>query len=561
MTRNWLTESDVSPALPDPGEVRTQEDEPVPLTQDSDRLAADSPATPSNGDDLLVGPSAEIKTSDGEMEEPAGTFLCGTCGGSFPSERVYDAGGVFICADCFLRQSAAAPVAAPTSPPPAAGAANVPSASITGAPTAHGRLLVRATCPHCWHRFPPDRVLWVSRHVDLLGDPVLGPETASRFLPSRFNVEGDAIDARGMACGMLACPRCRLPVPRSLLEIDPLFASIVGVSGSGKSYFLTAMTWELRRLLPKYMGVAFNDTDAVINRTINQFEETIFLQDDPDRPVQLEKTDVVGSQLYDQIRLGQQVVNLPKPFLFTLTALRGHPNAGTEDAVRLLCLYDNAGEHFNPGEDAAASPVTQHLSRSRVVLFLYDPTQDPRFRALLRRQSSDPQLDERSSARRQETILVEAGARLRRFAALAPGETNRRPLIVVVPKADVWGNLIGLDLSTEPMVAGTAAGEFPVAVDVPRIEAVSAAIRELFAAEAPEFVAVAEPFSSHVIYIPTSALGRSPQVREGHPGLWIKPGEVRPRWVTAPILYMFAKWSHGLIHRVRAGREPAVSHE
>ncbi len=334
-----------------------------------------------------------------------------------------------------------------------------------------------------------------------------------------------------------------------LLESEPLLASIIGVSGSGKSYFLTAMTWELRRLLPKYLGVAFTDTDATINRTINHFEETLFLQDHPDRPVQLEKTDVVGSHLYDQIRLGQQVINLPKPFLFTMSPLRGHPFFGGEDASRLICLYDNAGEHFDPGEDAASSPVTQHLSRARAILFLYDPTQDPRFRSQLRGRSSDPQLDSGSSPRRQETILIEAGSRLRRFAAMAPNEPNRRPLLVVVPKADVWGGLINLDLSTEPMIAGAAAGGRLAAVDLLRIEETSARIRELLTARAPEFVAAAEAFSSYVIYIPTSALGCSPQVREGHPGLWVKPNDLRPRWVTVPILYMLAKWSHGLIQR------------
>ncbi len=199
------------------------------------------------------------------------------------------------------------------------------------------------------------------------------------------------------------------------------------------------MSWELRRLLPKYLGVAFTDTDATINQTINQFEETLFLQDDPDKPVQLDKTDVVGSHLYDrEIRLGQQVINLPKPFLFTMAPLRGHPIFGVDDATRLICLYDNAGEHFNPGEDAASSPVTQHLSRAKAILFLYDPTQDPRFRSQLRGHSNDPQLDRGSSPRRQETILIEAGSPLRRFAAIGPNEPNRRPLLVVVPKADVW---------------------------------------------------------------------------------------------------------------------------
>ncbi len=524
----------------------TQADEPlVPLTREGDlpaQVAAEglAPAVPATTefDDPF----------EADAEESPATYVCNTCGGNFSADRVYDAGGSFICAECFMRQppadvrrTASAPGPSPAQPPV----------------SARGRLLLRATCPHCWHRFPPDQVLWISRHVDLLGDPVLGPESASRFLPSRFNADGDAIDARGMACNALACPRCHLSVPRAVLESDPLFASIIGVSGSGKSYFVTAMTWELRRLMPRYLGVAFGDTDAVINQTINRFEETLFLQDDPSRPVQLEKTDVAGAQWYDQIRLGQQIVNLPKPFLFTMSPLRGHPQAGAEDAARLICLYDNAGEHFDPGQDAASSPVTQHLSRSRVIMFLYDPTQDPRFRAALRGRSADPQLDERSTSRRQETILTEAASRLRRFAGLAPHEPNRRPLIVVVPKADVWGGLMGLDLSTEPMLAGAGADGRLAAVDTARVEQTSALVRDWLAIRAPEFVAAADAFSSHVLYVPVSALGCSPQVRDGREGLWVVPRDLRPRWVTVPVLYMLAKWSHGLIDRARVTVRPA----
>jgi len=38
------------------------------------------------------------------------------------------------------------------------------------------KLLSQVTCPHCWDRFLPEQVLWISEHVDLLGDPLLGPE-------------------------------------------------------------------------------------------------------------------------------------------------------------------------------------------------------------------------------------------------------------------------------------------------------------------------------------------------------------------------------------------------
>ena len=113
-------------------------------------------------------------------------------------------------------------------------------------------LLPRTTCPHCWASFAPEEALWVSAHTDLLGDPRLGPDEPQRFLPTRFDVDGHALDARGLACHHLACPKCHLGMPRGLLEMEPAFVSILGTPACGKSFLLTALTWELRRLLPTH---------------------------------------------------------------------------------------------------------------------------------------------------------------------------------------------------------------------------------------------------------------------------------------------------------------------
>ncbi len=107
----------------------------VVLARDSDAPASDELDAP------FIEPTAPSaaaehqktveKTEDGSepfvqniaptSEEPPQRFLCGTCGGSFAAERVYDAGGSYICTECFMRQP----------PPPAAGsnpAAAIPHA-------------------------------------------------------------------------------------------------------------------------------------------------------------------------------------------------------------------------------------------------------------------------------------------------------------------------------------------------------------------------------------------------------------------------------------------------
>jgi hypothetical protein len=60
-------------------------------------------------------------------------------------------------------------------------------------------------------------------------------------------------------------------------------------------------------------------------------------------------------------------------------------------------------------------------------------------------------------------------------------------------------------------------------------------------------VSTAEDFAENVVYIPVSALGHSPEKYPEKNGLLIKPKDIRPRWVTIPLLYSYARWSTGLI--------------
>src|SRR5947207_1648505 len=134
----------------------------------------------------------------------------------------------------------------------------------------------QCVCPHCWHEFIVDQTHWISEHGSLLGDGVLGPQEHRRFLPSHFDPMGHALDARGTTCFRLACPRCHLQIPRALLELEPLFVSIVGAPASGKSYFLAAAANELRRILPGDFQVEFADAEPALNQHLIDAESAVF---------------------------------------------------------------------------------------------------------------------------------------------------------------------------------------------------------------------------------------------------------------------------------------------
>jgi hypothetical protein len=417
------------------------------------------------------------------------------------------------------------------------------------------RLLPQVTCPHCWERFPPEAVLWVSEHAELLGDPLLGREQQQRFLPSRFTPGGDAIDPKGLVATQLACPRCHLLVPRGLTELEPLFLSILGAPGSGKSYFLTAATWSLRQVLPHDFAVAFADADPGANRTLAEYEEALFLNPRNDRALPLgsliRKTELQG-ELYDSVSYGQHTVSYPRPYLFGLRPLDAHPNAAKAASLgRMLCLYDNAGEHFQPGQDTASSPVTRHLAHSRALLFLFDPTQDRRFRDACRRTGGSTALGEDGDRRlsRQETILSEAAARIRRHAGLAQHEKHDRPLVVVLSKFDAWSHLLGDTDASDPW--RPARGGSVSGLHVERVESQSANLRRLLAQFCPETVAAAESFAREVTYIPVSAVGGETEVDPKTGSLSIRPDAIRPHWAAVPFLYLLSRLQPGLVPRLQ----------
>ena len=406
------------------------------------------------------------------------------------------------------------------------------------------KLRLRVTCPHCWQAFAPQQALWISQHPDLIGDARLGADHQQRFLPTRFTVEGAAIDARGFACHDLACPNCHLPVPRAMLEMKPVFLSILGAPASGKSYFLASMTWRLRQLLPKYFALNFGDADPASNQRLQEYEALQFLNSNQDSLVAIEKTQTYGD-LYDTVLFGDQAMNFPRPFLFSLTGLERHPNFNVPRRLsRVLALYDNAGESFLPGQDSVTSPVTRHLALSQALFFLFDPTQDMRFRQACNGQTDDPQMKQRSERLererpvRQETILLEAAQRVRRYAGLAQNAKHHRPLVVIVTKYDCWSSLLNREPLAPPWVAAANSALSALKTDV--VEQISDRVRALLWQLTPELVAAAEGFAENVIYIPVSATGRGPETDPLTGAFGIRPRDIAPQWVEVPLLYVLA---------------------
>lgn len=424
-------------------------------------------------------------------------------------------------------------------------------------------LLPRVTCPQCWHKFQPEDVLWISEHQDLFNLDSRVPNAQLRFLPSRFSPNAEAIDPRGFPCHRLACPRCHLEVARPMMELQTFFLSIIGAPSSGKSYFLAAMSRQLRRMLPIKFATAFADADATFNMRLKQYEQSLFANPRPDQLQEMQelilKTQTTGDEYgYAAVNYGNQSVMYALPYLFTMRLQENHPNIERRGFGRTICLFDNAGESFLPGQEKASAPVTRHLAEASMLFFVFDPLQDSRFRRL--DESLNEGVTDKSHLGSQEGVFEEAATRIRRFAGLATNQKYNRPVTVIVTKCDRWLHLVfdnPRDLSAYAHAAWTSpdgTSRPQLGMDTTLIDKVSQRIRKLLISTCTEIVSAAENFSKQVRYIPVSATGWSTHVDAATGRPMMRPGEVEPFWAEVPFLYAMANSSLGLIPKIRDGK-------
>ena len=401
------------------------------------------------------------------------------------------------------------------------------------------------SCPHCWHEFSVDQILFVSEAPDLLGDAKLGTIAQLRFLPSRFDLDGAALDSHGIVCHKLACPNCHLQIPRSLLSTSSFFISIAGAPASGKSYFFTSMVWQLRKTMTRSFCMNFTDADPIMNRRIREYEMQQFMGgSDPNRPVAIEKTEIDGD-IYNHTLIDGHLTSLAQPFSFTITPLPNYPfPKNAERIMQTVCMYDNAGESFLPGADNLRQPVTRHLSASDAILFLFDPTQDLRFKAACKQAVDDPQMNPtkygdaavRGGTVNQSTVLTEMITRIKTHSRLTGNEKIKTPLLIVLTKLDAWKQLVDFHQYHHPW---NPVQNSPISVyNAKRVEQYSQTLRTLLLDLIPDLVGTAEANAENVIYIAVSATGTAPELgdptKEGIRQLLYRPANIKPIWVEVP---------------------------
>lgn len=381
-------------------------------------------------------------------------------------------------------------------------------------------------CPYCRTVSDLEDVLSVSVSPSLIGDPVLGQGEQVRFLPSQFTNAGLALDSEGGVCTEIACPRCHMALPRTLLETPQIVMSVVGAAGSGKSVFLASSMWQCRQLLGRLFGVSFMDLDPVANRWINAYEEKLFFQEDDQKLQQIAKTEINASNVCRPVKLDGDDVLLPLPSFFQL-------RSKTLSKPQSLVVYDSAGEHFRAGADTQSSAVTLNMLNADSLFFLFDPSADPRFRPMLDRGNGTAC----NYAQRQDVLLAEMAARIRRHMGNKSEMRLTKPLIFGISKADLLRHHLPLEVELYKEL-----GPRQYALDFGALKKVSEETKSLLMDVVPEVVATAQDIAEEIWFVPISSLGHNP-MNEG-----VRPCDIKPQWTELPVVFTLAK--KGLIPSV-----------
>jgi hypothetical protein len=387
----------------------------------------------------------------------------------------------------------------------------------------HGEL----TCPTCWLHFDTADVMNIATHASLRGDSKLGEDAMQRFVPSRFNDSGIALDAMGIPSPEMSCPHCHRKLPTGFLDDEHHIFSIVGAPTSGKSYYLAILIRELQTTLYRHFEIAFRDADPSLNANLNLMKNRLSSGASP-AEVALDKTGLEGAMYELLPRYGQKVM-LPKPFIFRLSN-----QSNSSEGEMSVIFYDNAGEHFEPGRSSADSPGAQHVASASTIFFLFDPLNSNAFRQSLEG-TTDPGANS-VALDQQDVILAETETRMKSLLGLGRGERVATPFAFIVGKGDALGHLISPG-EIEPIVVD---GQ----IDQDAVDRNSARVRAMLLEYHSAVVANAEAISSDVRYFLISAFGSAPvrfKAADGSSKIGPDPKRIRPQFIEHPTLWALSR--------------------
>ena len=197
--------------------------------------------------------------------------------------------------------------------------------------------MAKFTCPFCIREYDKSKVLYVC------------PDCGVPTTPSIF--EREPIKCKTSGCGGLAtirkCPSCGQVIPKMALETPNLPFSIVGVSNSGKTNYITVMLHELGKSSGLRLALG------------HQTKETLDHQNENYHRIYEEHTRPESTQSGENMPQIWYIKNLQK-------------KRGSEVPTYTFTIFDGAGEDHENNLDPS-STVCRYINASKAIILAIDP--------------------------------------------------------------------------------------------------------------------------------------------------------------------------------------------
>ena len=417
---------------------------------------------------------------------------------------------------------------APISPPP------LPSDAIQAQVEQENINVGDFTCPICWLKFDGKEIKHIAAHPELKGDEKLGPDEMQRFVPVKFDDNGDPLDSLGQLCPDIACPHCHQRLPVGFTAMKPHIFSIVGAPSSGKSYYLAILINQLKKSMFRLFEIGFGDLDPEYNIQLNAVINQLFAASNAARGA-IQKTQMRGDN-YRQVKRAGREVDLPKPYFYTCSRI------GVEGSEKSFVFYDNAGEHFLPQNARAADFHIEHVARASALFFLFDPVSNIEFKRQIDNDDNVQLNLPEYEPDNQDVILAQMDVRIKRLLSRPFTEKLEVPLAVLINKCDLWNRL----MADWPKLKN------PLEKDCLNLETLdrnSLMVKKFMEEMSPSIVATAERISNEVRYFPVSAFGHRPASYvdpvSGETMIAPAPKQIKPMMVDVPTIWAMSKISSG----------------
>ncbi|MBR1688014.1 MAG: hypothetical protein IJ710_05695 [Prevotella sp.] len=393
---------------------------------------------------------------------------------------------------------------------------------------------MKVTCPYCYEIFDSKDVMLRCRRCPEEEDNVyfaywekVDSENANKMQRHAYHIRHRFLRKDDMSCDVCGskdydyiCPSCHNELPAKMVEDGAEIISVIGGPNSGKTHYIIALLYELRK----------HGYEIGLDATLEQVGEDKNWHTDEMYRKAIRTLNTNHEVLQ---KTAQKSISLPWIIRLDSTDPKKNERQDPKKSIYLV-FYDTAGESFEDNKQIQAN--AQYLRQSKAVIVLFDTTSIPAIKDILLQKNEELG---RSDADRDDFDIT--WNTLKRFVIDNEAVKNK-PVAFVLSKFDVvlkYHERLGFDCSSFLSPSGLVDKSYINGLNVFDMnqikdahDAIASSMREWDMGAYPKEFKTIFPIGR---FFGMSAIGSKPN------GSIITTNSIRPYRVMDPLLWTMAK--------------------